>query len=80
MARYFLAAQPQQWELFSWNGPRKQGFLSAIVIPRREIGMLIFQRRTVIAPSIGLSRISFNKPAPRRLVAEKNASAKRCFG
>ena len=32
--------------------------------------MLMFQRRTVIGRSIVLSRISFNKPVPTRLVAE----------
>jgi hypothetical protein len=67
----FVVAQPQQWELFSWNGLQKQRFLVAIENSRREIGMLMFQRRTVIARSMVLSRISFNKPAPRRLVAEK---------
>jgi hypothetical protein len=71
MARDFVVAQSQQWELFSWNGPRKQGFFFAIENSRREIGMVMFQGRTVIARSLVLSRISFNKPAPRRLVAEK---------
>jgi hypothetical protein len=36
--------------------------------------MLIFQRRTVIGRSKVLSRISFNKPAPTRLVAEKRTA------
>ncbi|PYL46937.1 MAG: hypothetical protein DMF32_11625 [Verrucomicrobia bacterium] len=70
MARDFVVAQPQQWELFSWNDPRKQGFLFALENSRLEIGMLMFQRRTVIGRSIVLSRISFNKPVPTRLVAE----------
>src|SRR5215475_8088897 len=71
MARDFVVAQLQQWELFSWSGPRKQGFLVALENSRREIGMLIFQRRTVIGRSMVLSCISFNKPTPRRLVAKK---------
>jgi hypothetical protein len=71
MACDFVVAQPQQWELFSWNGPRKQGVFFAIENSRLEIGLVMFQGRTVIARSLVLSRISFNKPAPRRLVAEK---------
>src|SRR5262249_8483168 len=35
--------------------------------------MLIFQRSTVIGRSLGLSCISFNKPAITRLVAKKRA-------
>jgi len=33
--------------------------------------MVIFQRRNVIAQSIALSRIFFNKPASARFVAQK---------
>src|ERR1043166_3858273 len=71
MAGDFVVAQPHQWKLFSWSGPRKQGFLFAVENSRRVIGMLIFQRRKVIGRSMALSRIFFNKPVPKRLVAEK---------
>jgi len=73
MARGFVVERMQQWELFSWNGPRKQGFLFAIKNSRREIGMLIFQRTTIIGRSQAMSRISFNKPTITRLVAKKRA-------
>ena len=79
MPRDFVVALMQQWELFSWNGPRKQGFLFAIKHSRREIGMLIFQRTTIIGRSQAMSRISFNKPAISRVVAEKR-EAKQWFG
>ena len=69
--RYCRRNISNRTEVFSWNGPRKQGFLVAIENSRREIGMLMFQRCTVIARSLASSRISFNKPRPRRLVAEK---------
>jgi len=39
MARDFVVALPQQWELFSWNGPPKQGFLFAIENLRRQFGI-----------------------------------------
>jgi hypothetical protein len=70
----FVVALPLQWELFSLNGPHKQGFLFAVHNSKRETGMLIFHRRTLIGRSAVLSRISFNKPAITRLVAEKSAS------
>src|SRR5262245_40611849 len=75
----FAVAQPQQWELFSLNDPRQKGFLFAIRTSKREMEMLMFQRRTVIGRSLGLSRIPFNKPAIPRLVAKKNARAKQCL-
>src|SRR5215469_4004591 len=74
MAHDFGVARPQQCELFSWSGPRKQGVLLAIEKPRREIGMVIFQRGTVIGGSLVFSCISFNKPAITRLVAKKRAN------
>src|SRR5262249_19558593 len=74
MAHDFGVARPQQCELFPWSGPRKQGFLFAIEKSRREIGMVIFQRGTVIGGSLVFSCISFNKPAITRLVAKKRAN------
>src|SRR5215831_11573489 len=75
MARDFDVAQPQRWELFSWNGPRKQGFLFAIENSRREVRMLMFQRRTVIGQLIPPGRIfSSINPPPLGLVAQKFAN------
>jgi hypothetical protein len=42
-----------------------------------KIGMVIFQRRKVIAPSIAPGRIFFNKPSPPGFVAKKSALAKK---
>jgi hypothetical protein len=39
--------------------------------------MVIFQRRSVIAPSIAPGRIFFNKPSPPGFVAKKSALAKK---
>src|SRR5262245_27526980 len=80
MARDFVFVQLQQWELSSLNGPRKQRFLFPIENSRRDIGMLIFQRRTLIGRSTLLSRISFNKPRPRHLVADKTHRQDGGFG
>jgi hypothetical protein len=72
MMRDLVVAQPQQWELFSWNGPRKPGFLFASENSRREIGMLIFQRRTLIGQLIAPGSIfSSINPPPLGLVAQK---------
>jgi hypothetical protein len=47
------------------------GLLFAVANSTRKMGPVIFQRRKVIAPSIALSRIFFNKPLPPGFVAEK---------
>jgi len=39
--------------------------------------MVMFQRRRVIAPSIALGRIFFNKPLSAGFVAEKSPQAKK---
>jgi hypothetical protein len=43
----------------------------AVANSTRKIGMVIFQRRRVIAPSIAPGRIFFNKPLPPAFVAKK---------
>jgi hypothetical protein len=46
----------------------------AVASSTRKIGMVIFQRRKVIAPSIALSCIFFNKPSPPGFGREKKRS------
>jgi hypothetical protein len=41
--------------------------------------MVIFQRRRVVAPSIALGRIFFNKPLPPAFVAKKKKHRRRNF-
>src|ERR1041384_4957577 len=80
MARDLVVAQPQQWKLFSWSGPRRQGFPFARKNSRREIGMLMFQRRTIIDRKIILSRMSFDKPTITRLVAKNTLRVPQWLG